>query len=152
MTTLVKHVIARKGDTVYSVAPDARVRDVIAMLGEHRIGAVLVYDAGRVEGIITERDCISDVLWQQRFGTDTPVTELMRVSIPTVEPHDSIQDCMRLMSEERVRHLPVLEEGRLVGLISMGDVIYALLRDQQHMIESLEQYITGSPSLQSPSH
>lgn len=152
MTTTVKQVIASKGDNVYSVAPDATVRDVVAILGEHRIGAVLVCDDTGVAGIVTERDCTREVLWQQRFRADSPVKELMCTTVPMVEPRDTIQDCMRLMTEERVRHLPVMDDGRLVGLISMGDVIHALLSDQRHMIESLEQYITGSPGLQSHSH
>jgi CBS domain-containing protein len=122
------------------------------MLGQHSIGSVLVCSEGRVVGIITERDCTREVLWNRRFTEDSPVTDLMRSTVLTVAPRDSIQHCMRVMSDNHVRYLPVLEDGRLVGLISMGDVITTLLSDQRHMIESLEQYIVGSPSLQPPSH
>src|ERR1700712_862483 len=147
MTTTVKQVIARKGGNVHTVAPDTRLGDVIAMLGEHRIGAILVCEEGKVLGIVTERDCIRDVLWQHRFDVDSRVGDLMRTDLPTVSPRESIQHCMRVMTEDRVRHLPVMDEGKLVGVISMGDVINALLSDQRHMIESLEQYISGSPSI-----
>jgi CBS domain-containing protein len=152
MTTTVKQVIARKGEMVHSVTPDTRLGDVIAMLGEHRIGAILVCEKGAVLGIVTERDCIREVLWQQRFHADSRVGDLMRTDIPTVSPRESIQHCMRVMTQDRVRHLPVMDEDRLVGLISMGDVINALLSDQRHMIESLEQYISGSPSIKPPPH
>lgn len=152
MTTTVKQVMARKGGQVHAVAPDARLGDVIAMLGEHRIGAVLVCEAGHVLGIVTERDCIRDVLWKKGFNEESRVRELMRTELPIVSPRESIQHCMRVMTEDRVRHLPVIDDGKLVGLISMGDVIHALLSDQRHMIESLEQYISGSPSLKPPTH
>lgn len=152
MTTTVKQVIARKGGNVHAVAPETRLGEVIAMLGEHRIGAILVCEAGQVLGIVTERDCIREVLWKKGFNEDSHVGDLMRTEIPTVSPRESIQHCMRVMTEDRVRHLPVMDDGRLVGLISMGDVIHALLSDQRHMIESLEQYISGSPSLKPPPH
>jgi CBS domain-containing protein len=152
MTTTVKQVIARKGAEIHTVTPDARLGDVIAMLGEHRIGAVLVCENERVLGIVTERDCIREVLWTKRVTVDCRVSELMRTDIPTVLPRESIQHCMRLMTEDRVRHLPVMDDGKLVGVISMGDVIHAILSDQRHMIESLEQYISGSPSLKPPPH
>jgi CBS domain-containing protein len=152
MTTTVKQVIARKGGNVHTVSPDARLGDVIAMLGEHRIGAILVFEAERVVGIVTERDCIREVLWKKGFNDESRVGDLMRTEIPTVSPRETIQHCMRVMTEDRVRHLPVMDDGRLVGLISMGDVINAILSDQRHMIESLEQYISGSPSLKPPPH
>lgn len=150
MNTSVRHVIAHKGSVVHSVAPDATLTDVVAMLGEKCIGAVVVKDDERVLGIVTERDCLSEVLWKRRFQPGSRIGDLMRTNLPTVAPRDSIQHCMRVMTEERVRHLPVLDEGKLVGLISMGDVIHALLSDQQHMIESLERYISGSPSTVPP--
>lgn len=152
MTTTVKQVIARKGGNVHTVTPDARLGDVIAMLGEHRIGAILVCEQEQVVGIVTERDCIREVLWKHGFDASSRVGDLMRTDIPTVSPRESIQTCMRIMTEDRVRHLPVMDDGKLVGLISMGDVIHALLSDQRHMIESLEQYISGSPSLKPPPH
>lgn len=150
MNTSVRHVIAIKGSVVHSVAPDTKLGDVVAMLGEKCIGAILVKDHERVLGIVTERDCLSEVLWKQRFHAGSRVADVMRTNIPTVSPWESIQHCMRLMTEQRVRHLPVLDEGKLVGLISMGDVIHALLSDQQHVIESLERYISGSPSTEPP--
>jgi CBS domain-containing protein len=150
MNTTVRHVIAHKGSIVHSVTPDAKVHEVVAMLGKHSVGAVLVYDQGQVLGIVTERDCLTEVLWKRRVDADSRVGDLMRTNIPTVTPRESIEYCMRVMTEDRVRHLPVIDEGKLLGLISMGDVIHALLSDQQHMIESLECYISGSPSTVPP--
>jgi CBS domain-containing protein len=152
MTTTVKQVIARKGSNVHTVSPDATLGQVIAMLGEHCIGAILVFEAERVLGIVTERDCIREVLWKKGLNDESRVCDLMRTDVPTVSPRESIQHCMRVMTQDRVRHLPVIEDGRLVGLISMGDVINALLSDQRHIIESLEQYISGSPSVKPPPH
>jgi len=156
MPTTVRQVIAHKGSVVHAVAPHALASDVIAMLGEHGIGAVLVCqldgEAERLIGIVTERQCTRELLWKKRLRADSPVQELMRTDVPSVGLKDSIRHCMRVMTEQRVRHLPVLDDGRVVGLISMGDVINALIRDQQHMIESLEQYISGSPGLRTTPH
>lgn len=148
MPTTVRQVIAHKGGVVHAVGPNARAREVVAMLGAQGIGAVLVWDERRLLGIVTERQCTHELLWKQNLTPDSPVQELMRSDVVTVVLQDSIRHCMRVMTTERVRHLPVLDEGRVVGLISMGDVINALIRDQQHMIESLEQYISGSPGVQ----
>lgn len=150
MNTSVRHVLAYKGSLVRSVTPDATLDQAVAMLGEHSIGAIVVREGDRVLGLLTERDCLTEVLWKRRFDGSSPVGNAMRTNIPTVTPRESIQYCMRIMTELRVRHLPVLDDGKLVGLISMGDVIHALIQDQQHVIESLEQYICGSPNTVPP--
>jgi CBS domain-containing protein len=150
MNTTVRHVIAHKGSMVHSVTPDAKVHEVVAMLGKHCIGAVVVQEHGQVLGIVTERDCITEVLWKRRVDADSRAADIMRSNIPVVSPRESIEYCMRVMTEQRVRHLPVMDEGQLLGLISMGDVIHALISDQQHMIDSLERYICGSPSTVPP--
>jgi CBS domain-containing protein len=152
MYTTVRHIIAHKGATVFSVAPDATLEFAVDMLGKHGVGALLVMEHERVLGIVTERECIHQMLWKRRVDRGSHVRDLMRADIPTVSPRESIEHCMKLMIEDHVRHLPVLDEGKLVGLISMGDVIHALLSDQQHMIESLERYISGSPSTEPPPH
>lgn len=150
MYTTVRHVIAHKGAVVHSVAPDATLDDVVAMMGDKRIGAVVVLDHERVLGIVTERDCITEVLWKRRFHAGSRVADFMRTNIPIVSSRETLQHCMRVMTEDRVRHLPVMEDGKLVGLISMGDVVHGHLSDQQHVIESLERYINGSPSTEPP--
>jgi CBS domain-containing protein len=151
MDTTVKHVLAHKGTAVHSIAQDASVDEVVAMMMEYRVASIVVRDQERVLGVVTERDCVTDVLWKGLHGLGSRVGDLMRKDVPTVSPRDTIQHCMRVMTEDRVRHLPVIDDGRLVGLVSMGDVIHALLDDHEHTIETLEQYISGSPSLKPPS-
>lgn len=153
MATIVEQLLLHKGNHVHCVDPTASVRDAVALLGEQRIGAVLVCKGKRVLGIISERDCTREVLWQGSCTLDTPVTELMRHEVVTVRPHDSLDYCMSLMNDRRIRHLPVVgDHGELVGVISIGDVINSLLREQQSLIESLESYISGSPSVRPPAH
>lgn len=149
MYTTVRHVIAHKGSTVHSVSPDATLDAVVALMVEHSIAAVLVKEQERVLGIVTERDCIAQVLWKRRFHAASRVGDLVSSNIPTVSPAESIQQCMQIMLQDRVRHLPVLDNGKLVGLISMGDVVHAQLSDQENLILSLEQYI-GGPSTKPP--
>jgi CBS domain-containing protein len=150
MNTIVKHVLAHKGSVVHSVAPDATVDEVVAMMMENRVAAIVVREQERVLGIVTERDCVTEVLWKRLHHASSRAGDLMRPNTPTVSARDTIQHCMRVMTEERVRHLPVTDDGMIVGLISMGDVIHAMLNDHEHTIESLEQYITGSPSVKPP--
>lgn len=150
MNTTVRHVLAHKGAVVHSIAPDASIDEVVAMMMERRVAAIVVCEGDRVLGIVTERDCITDVLWKRVHGGSSRVGDLMRIGIPTVSPRETIQHCMLVMTEDRVRHLPVMDDGLLVGLISMGDVIHALLSDHEHTIETLEQYINGSPSFKPP--
>jgi len=152
MATIVKQLLEHKGQRVHSVEPNACVRDAVALLGEQGIGAVLVCESQRVLGVLSERDCLRKVLWQGECTLDSPVRELMRLDFSTVDPNDSLQHCMSLMNDRRTRHLPVVDQGCLVGVISMGDVINAELREQQYLIESLECYISGSPSVRPSAH
>jgi CBS domain-containing protein len=147
MTTIVQELLVHKGRRVHSVEPSATVRDAVALLGEREIGAVLICEAQRVIGVLTERDCMRQVLWQGLHTLDSPVRDVMRAEFTSVELRDSIQHCMGLMNDRRTRHLPVVDQGLVVGVISMGDVINGLLREQQYVIESLEGYISGSPSV-----
>jgi CBS domain-containing protein len=152
MATTVDQLLQHKGRSVHSVEPSAQIRDAVAMFGNQEIGAVLVCEAERVVGVLSERDCMRKVLWRQECTLDSPIRELMRTDFSAVEPHDSIQHCMSLMNNRRTRHLPVVDEGRVVGVISMGDVINGVLREQQYLIDSLETYITGSPSVRPSAH
>jgi CBS domain-containing protein len=152
MSTIVEHLLQHKGRHVHAVKPTATVREAVAMLGDHEIGAVLVCDDSRVVGIVSERDCVRRVMWQHHSTLDSPVRDLMTIDFVTVQPSDTIQHCMSLMNNRRVRHLPVVYRGQIVGLVSIGDVINGLLREQQTLIESLEGYVSGSPSVRPPPH
>jgi CBS domain-containing protein len=152
MTTIVEHLLVHKGRRVFSVEPDDTVADAVALLGEQSIGAVLVCSEKGVVGVLSERDCVRKVLWERRCTLDSPVREIMHGSVTSVSPRDSIQHCMSLMNDRRIRHLPVLDQGELVGVISIGDVINALIREQAVLIESLEGYISGSPSVRPAAH
>jgi predicted transcriptional regulator len=152
MATIVEQLLVHKGRNVWSVSPTATVRDAVALLGEQEIGAVFVCDGQRVVGVLSERDCMRKLLWEGKSTLDSSVRDVMRAEFSTVAPRDSIQHCMSLMNDRRTRHLPVVEQGRVIGVISMGDVINGLLREQQYLIESLEGYISGSPSVRPSAH
>jgi len=152
MATIVEHLLAHKGRNYYSVKPTAPVQEAVAAFGDHGIGAVLVCDGQSLVGVLSERDCIRKLLFERVCTLESEVREVMRGGVSIVSPADTIQHCMSLMNDRRVRHLPVVQQGRVVGVISMGDVINALIREQEHLIESLEGYITGSPSVRPPAH
>jgi CBS domain-containing protein len=152
MGTIVEHLLTHKGRRIWSVEPDATIRAAVALFGENEIGAVLVCEAGKVVGVLSERDCMRSLLWQGRCSLDSPVRDAMRADVAQVTPRDSLQHCMSLMNDRRTRHLPVVDVGEVVGVISMGDVINAFVREQAYMIESLEGYISGSPSVRPAAH
>jgi predicted transcriptional regulator len=152
MATNVEQLLLHKGRNVHTVQPTTTVRQAVTLLGEKQIGAVLVCEADRVVGVVSERDCVREILWQMQCTPESPVRMLMRIDFSTVQLSDSIEHCMSLMNDRHTRHLPVVEHGRLVGLISMGDVIHGALHEQQHYIDSLETYIHGSPSARPPAH
>jgi CBS domain-containing protein len=152
MSTIVEHLLQHKGRHIHAVKPNATVREAVAMLGDQQIGAVLVCDDTRVVGVLSERDLMRRVLWQRQSTLESPVRDLMTIDFVTVQPSDTIQHCMTLMNSRRVRHLPVVYRGQIVGLVSIGDVINGLLREQQTLIESLEGYVSGSPSARPPQH
>ena len=153
MATIVEQLLVHKGSQVHCVEPTAKVRDAVAVLGEKHIGAVLVCEGRRVLGLVSERDCTREILWRARYTLDTEVRELMMREVITVRPHDTVEHCMGVMNDRRIRHLPVVDEDReVIGVISIGDVINGLLREQQSLIESLEGYISGSPSVRPPAH
>ncbi|WP_266364015.1 CBS domain-containing protein [Tellurirhabdus rosea] len=131
-------------NTIYSVAPQATVYEALELMAEKNIGAVLVIENGRLAGIFSERDYARKVVLQSRASRDTTVREVMTANLITIAPDQRIEDAMRLMSEKHIRHLPVLDEGQLVGIISINDVVSAIIRDQKARIDSLESYITGS--------
>lgn len=137
----VAHLLAGKPREIYSVAPDAPVLEAIRLMAEHSIGALLVMKGARLEGIVSERDYARKVILMGRSSAETPVSQIMTSTVITVGSSNSAQQCMKIMTERRVRHLPVVEEGRVLGILSIGDLVRSVLEEQAQTIEQLEQYI-----------
>ena len=142
MKTVVQ-LLRTKGNEVLSVAPDTPVFDALQTMAERNVGALLVLEGERLIGIFTERDYARKVILKGKSSKEIPVKEIMSSHVLYVRPQQTIDDCMALMTDKRVRHLPVMEEDRLVGLISIGDVVKAIISEQEFMIEQLQNYITG---------
>ena len=138
-------ILQKKGSSnVVTIAPDATVGDAISILADHRIGAIVVSGSGNnVDGILSERDYARKVLLRGRSSRETPVREIMTSDVIFATPDQTVEDCMTLMTHKRIRHLPVLSDDRLVGVISIGDLVKAVIADQQETIEQLESYIRG---------
>jgi CBS domain-containing protein len=130
-------------NAVYSVSPSQMVIEALELMAARNIGAVMVLDGERLVGIFSERDYARKGILQDRKAKSTPVSEVMTANVITVNPEASIEDCMQLMSKKKFRHLPVLEDSQVVGLISISDVVSAIIREQEFRIQSLEQYITS---------
>jgi CBS domain-containing protein len=139
--TLVRQLLENKGRAVFSVAPDAPVLEAIRAMAEHHVGALLVMKGTTLAGIVSERDYARKVILLGRSSADTPVRDIMTAQVVTVSPDTSVQQCMQIVTEKRVRHLPVTESGRVIGMISIGDLVKAVMAEQQQQIEQLERYI-----------
>lgn len=140
----VQQILASKPqNAVYSVAPDQTVLGALEKMAAHNTGTVLVMDGDRLTGIFSERDYARKGVLQGRSAETTPVSDLMTADVFTVKPQTSLEVCMQMMSEKKIRHLPVLDEGRVVGLISISDVVTAVMREQQARIQRLEEYIAS---------
>jgi CBS domain-containing protein len=136
-------ILARKGAQVYSVPPQASVFDALSLLALYNIGSLMVVDAGRLIGVFSERDYARKMVLKGKFSKDTPVSEIMTPDPLVIDRTTEVPRCMELMTARQVRHLPVVEEGKLVGVISIGDVVKLLIEDQQDSIQHLERYIRG---------
>ena len=143
MQTTVARVLADKGSDVISVAPDQTVYTALEVMEEHNIGAVVVLDGEDLIGILTERDYARKVILLDRLSKNTKVSSIMTSELHTVAPDTTVVDCMGIMTDMKVRHLPVIDGGDLVGVISIGDVVKAIIAQQRSLIDQLEQYITG---------
>jgi CBS domain-containing protein len=139
----VRQLLQSKGQTVWSTAPGASVYDALQLMAEKNIGALVVMDGERLAGIFSERDYARKVILKGKTSHQLYVSEVMTSNVVSVRPDQTIVDCMELMTDMRVRHLPVLDAGRLVGVISIGDVVKSIISDQKEMIDHLEGYITG---------
>jgi CBS domain-containing protein len=144
ITTTIGSILNRKGTTVWSVSPTNTVFEAISMMAEKNIGALPVLEGDRLVGLISERDYARKVILLGRGSKETAVAEIMTVNLKTVGLSDSVQECMQIMTENRVRHLPVLEGGKLVGLISIGDCVNWIISAQTAAIDDLERFVTGA--------
>ena len=140
MKTL-KQLLQAKTYGIISIAPDARVFDALKLMAEKNVGALLVIDAGQLIGIITERDYARKVILQGKSSLETPVREIMTDKVLCVDPDQSVEECMGLMTNKRLRHLPVMEGGKLIGVLSIGDLVKETISEQQFVIKQLESYI-----------
>jgi CBS domain-containing protein len=146
MMKTVRQLLQAKGYDIWSVAPDDSVYDALKLMADKNVGAVLVTEAGNLVGILSERDYARKVILKGRTSKDTPVREIMTEKVVYVRPDQTTEECMALMTDKRVRHLPVVENDQLIGIISIGDVVKAIMSHQEFMIEQLENYITGRVS------
>jgi len=143
MAETVASMLKTKGNAIWSIEPTATVYEAIALMAEKSVGALLVVSGGELLGIISERDYARKIVLQQRSSSDTLVREIMTGSVVTVTPEHTVEDCMKLTTEHRVRHLPVLERGELAGVISIGDLVNAIITEQAETIGHLHAYISA---------
>lgn len=143
MQKTVGHLLEAKGTDVWSIGPDESVYEALQLLADKNVGALVVLEGDTVCGIMSERDYARKIILLERDSRNTQVREIMTAKVRTVTRTETVSECMTLMTELHIRHLPVVEDGRLIGLISVGDVVKAVMAEQAFLIEQLEQYITG---------
>ena len=137
----VRQLLEHKGQEIFSVPPGVPVLEAIRVMAERHVGALLVMQGDTLTGIVSERDYARKVILMGRSSADTPVRDIMTAQVLTVQPETTVEKCMQLMTERRVRHLPVIEAGRVIGMVSIGDLVKAVIAEQQQQIEQLESYI-----------
>jgi CBS domain-containing protein len=140
MKTL-KQLLDAKGGNVYSITPDARVFDALKLMADKSVGALVVLDGGRLAGVISERDYARKVILHGKSSHDLKVRDIMTSKVISVHPGQTVEECMALITEKRIRHLPVTEGERLIGVLSIGDLVKEVIAEQQRTIEQLESYI-----------
>ena len=140
---LVKHLLDSKGREIISIVQEASVYDAIKLMADHGVGSLLVMDGDELKGIVTERDYARKVIIKGRSSESTQVGEIMTKDLVTTTSAQTVSECMTKMSERRIRHLPVMSGEEVIGLISIGDLVQAIISDQQEEIEQLENYISG---------
>jgi CBS domain-containing protein len=141
--TSVAHLLQAKGHAVWSIPPDASVYEAIKLMADKGVGALLVMEGQKLVGIVSERDYARKVILQGKSSRDTPVREIMTDKVFYVRPDQTVEDCMALMTAHRIRHLPVLDDDQVIGVVSIGDLVRAVISEQEVRIQQLEQYIMG---------
>jgi CBS domain-containing protein len=140
----VNDILRRKGNQVVSIPPHATVLDALRLMADKNLGALLIMDDNRLAGIFTERDYARKIILLGRNSKDTPITEVMTANVRTITVETDISECMKMMTEKTIRHLPVMESESVIGIVSIGDVVKHLMEEQQGIIEHLESYIAGA--------
>jgi len=143
MTTHARQLLNEKGHKIHSVSPETMVYDAIKLMTEVKVGALLVIENDNLVGIISERDYTRKVILENRSSHETPVKDIMTSEVLTVTPDQSVEDCMKVMSEHHIRHLPVTENGQAIGIISTMDVVKNIISEKETVIDQLEHYIAG---------
>jgi len=141
--TTVRQLLQSKGSRVWTAPPETSAYEALRIMAEHNVGAILVTRSDELLGVFSERDYARKVILQGKSSRETALSEIMSSPVASVGPDQTIQDCMTMMTEQRIRHLPVIEEGALVGLVSIGDVVKAVIAEQEFLIGQLEKYISG---------
>ncbi len=139
----VKHLLADKGSEIHSIGPDEPVLGAIRAMADRYIGALLVIQGDELVGVVSERDYARKIILKGRSSSDTPVRDIMTAPVITVGPTDTVETCMRLCTDSRVRYLPVVDAGKVVGIVSLGDLVKAVISEQGEQIEQLQRYIAG---------
>jgi CBS domain-containing protein len=137
----IKEILEGKSQSVLSISPEASVLDALKLMSDKEVGALVVLEGERLAGIFSERDYARKVILHGKASKDTPVREIMTQKVVCVRPDQSVEDCMALMTDKRIRHLPVLQDNRVIGVISIGDVVKEVISEQRFIIEQLEHYI-----------
>jgi len=145
MTAVAQILKSKPDQTIYSIGPEASVFDAVKLMAEKNIAAVLVLEGEKIVGIVTERDYARKIVLVARSSKETRVREVMSSHVIYVRPSQSSEECMALMTENRLRHLPVIEGGKLIGLVSIGDLVKDVISEQKFTIQQLEHYIAGGP-------
>lgn len=143
MTNVAQVLQDKPTQDIYTIHPEATVLEAISMMADKGIGAIVVTEEDQVAGILSERDYTRKIVLMERTSLDTTVSQIMTSNVITVDCNTSVPDCLSLMTDKHLRHLPVVEAGKLVGLVSIGDLVKAAMNDQQQLIDQLQQYISG---------
>jgi len=144
MTTTVNQLLNSKNDEIFSVTPSTLVIDAIKMMDEKKVGALLVIENDKLAGIISERDYTRKVILKNRSSAKTKVSEIMTSNLKTADPSQSLDECMVIMSHSHIRHLPVVQDGQVIGILSIMDVVKNIISEQEFTIEQLQHYITDT--------
>ncbi len=144
LTETIRTVLRSKGTQIFAIAPGASVYEAIEMMADKGVGALLVMAGGNLAGVISERDYARKVILKGRSSKDTIVGEIMSSRVIVITPEATVEECMKLMTDKRIRHLPVLENGRVIGVVSIGDLVQSIISEQQATIQQLHAYIAGN--------